>query len=289
MIAIAESGSTKCDWVFLNNEGAEQVRFKTIGYNPYFHSSVFVADSLSESKDLIDIANDVSHVFFYGAGCSSEELQAQIASGLEQVFANAQIIVDHDLMAAAYSLYDGEPLISCIIGTGSNSCFYDGEKIHETLPALGFILGDEASGCHIGKQFITDYLYKKLPNDIHEDFESRYNLSWSDVRKEVYNAVHANVYLASYMPFIYEWRESGYVRHLVAESIRSFISIHIASYPNHRDVPIAFVGSVAFLFQDIVKQELEIHGCRIGRIIRGPIDSLVGYHKSKNRPLSAVS
>ncbi len=289
MIAIAESGSTKCDWVFLNKEGAEQTRIKTIGFNPYFHSSAFVADSLSELDDFRGIANTVTHVFFYGAGCSTDALQAQIASGLEQVFTKAQISVDHDLVAAAYSLYDGEPLISCILGTGSNSCFYDGDKIHEALPALGFILGDEASGCHMGKQFITDYLYKRLPADIHEDFEGRYNLTWSDIRPEVYNSVHANVYLSAYMPFIYEWRDSDYVRQLVVKSIRSFISIHVASYPKYRDVPIGFVGSIAFLFQDIIKQELEKHGCRIGRIIRGPIESLVDYHKSKVSLLRTIS
>jgi N-acetylglucosamine kinase-like BadF-type ATPase len=143
MILIAESGSTKCDWVLIDNKGREIDRWNTMGFNPYFHSSDFVYATLSKTDGLRVWAEKIDQTWFYGAGCSTEPLQAIIKEGLDRVFVNAENHVGHDLEAAAYALYEGEPEIACILGTGSNSCYFDGEKIYEEVPSLAYILGDE--------------------------------------------------------------------------------------------------------------------------------------------------
>jgi glucosamine kinase len=278
MIAIAESGSTKCDWVILDSDGNEILRHKTNGFNPYFHSSSFVTEALEADSTMVEIRSSVTALYFYGAGCSTDDLKNQIASGLKAFFTKAKVLVDHDLLAAAYSLYQGAPLISCILGTGSNSCFFDGQAAHETVPALGFILGDEASGCYIGKRFLTDYLYERLPADLHEKFQKEFGLGWCEIRPKVYNSIHANVYLSSFMPFIYQNRDSEYVQQIVNDSIRAFVEVHVKSYPQFQEVEIGFVGSIAYLFQDNLRKELINQGCTVGRIIRGPVDNLVQYH-----------
>ena len=170
MILIAESGSTKCDWVLLSRDGTEADRFSTTGFNPYFHNARSVAAHLCDLSWVQKLRRKVEMIFFYGAGCSTEPLKNEIKCGLAQVFVNAVVEVNHDLVAAAYSTYDGEPVIACIIGTGSNSCYFDGNSLREEMPAPGFILGDEASGSYLGKKLLSAFLYKQLPKKIEADF-----------------------------------------------------------------------------------------------------------------------
>jgi glucosamine kinase len=279
MIAIAESGSTKCDWIVLNRKAEVVLEARTPGFNPYFHGEEFVLNSLHNCSDLAAVKDKISTIFFYGAGCSSEALNLIIQEALAQFFVKAKITVDHDLVAAAYSLYEGEPIISCIVGTGSNSCFFDGDKVHELVPALGFILGDEASGSYFGKKILADYFYKRLPAEMQRDFDERYNLDWSQTVENVYKNAHANVYLASFMPFIIAHRENPYVIEMVKDGMARFIDVHIANFSNYHQHKVGFVGTLAFLFEDILKEELLKRDCKPGRIIKNPADNLVQYHR----------
>lgn len=279
MIAIAESGSTKCEWVILNNEGAIEKNFKTQGFNPDFHSTDFVSKSLNNFEELSSIKNNITQVFFYGASCSSNNLNAIISNGLQQVFKNASITVDHDLLAAAYSLYEGEPIISCILGTGSNSAYFDGEKIKESIPALGFILGDEGGGGYFGKKLFSDYFYNRLPQKMHDDFSQTYHLSWDIARKKVYGNIHANVYLASFMPFIAKYKKEDYVNDMIKEGMSRFIDIHVSCFSNYKNCKVGFVGTIAHVFKDIIKEELNKQGFELGQLIKSPILELVDYHK----------
>jgi glucosamine kinase len=279
MIAIAESGSTKCDWIVLNRKAEVVLEARTPGFNPYFHGEEFVLNSLHNCSDLAAVKDKISSIFFYGAGCSSEALNLIIQEALAQFFVKAKITVDHDLVAAAYSLYEGEPIISCIVGTGSNSCFFDGDKVHELVPALGFILGDEASGSYFGKKILADYFYKRLPAEMQRDFDERYNLDWSQTVENVYKNAHANVYLASFMPFIIAHRENPYVIEMVKDGMARFIDVHIANFSNYHQHKVGFVGTLAFLFEDILKEELLKRDCKPGRIIKNPADNLVQYHR----------
>lgn len=278
MIVIAESGSTKCDWIVLNDSGESLISVKTIGFNPYFHNETFILDHLNANDELLNVSAQVSRVFFYGAGCSSSVLNSAVEKALGKFFAHANIEVDHDLVAAAYALYDHEPIIACIIGTGSNSCFFDGQKAHEQVPALGFILGDEASGSYFGKKLLADYFYHRLPQDLHLEFKEKYQLKWSEVVNQVYQNQHANVYLASFMQFFNEHRTHPYVSEMVRDGMARFIDVHITTYANYHKFKVGFVGTIAHLFQEILVEELKKRQCIPGPIIKSPINALVDYH-----------
>jgi N-acetylglucosamine kinase-like BadF-type ATPase len=279
MIVIAESGSTKCDWIILDDKHEVVQTAKTPGFNPYFHDQLFISSELAKSKELVQIKDQVNTVFFYGAGCSSEKLNTVVLESLSAFFSQAEVSVDHDLVAAAYALYQGEPVIGCIIGTGSNSCFFDGQNAIEKVPALGFILGDEASGSYFGKRVLADYIYKRLPGEMQRDFDERFHVEWAEVVQKVYQNPHANVYLASFMRFVADHKDNDYVQEMVKEGMARFIDIHVANYSNYHRYEVGFVGAVAYVFQDILREELRKRDCRPGLIIKHPADQLVKYHK----------
>lgn len=279
MIYLAESGSTKCDALFLTNEGEEVVRIKTMGFNPYFHSAQLIHRELSKVPEVKKYADQVDHVFFYGAGCSAPQLNAIVEKGLSKVYKNAQVRVDHDLVAAGYATYSGEPAITCILGTGSNSVFFDGENSREEVPALAFILGDEGSASYFGKRIVADYLYKKMPQEAREDFYNTYHLSKDDIIDRVYNKPGANVFLADFAPFVTGHIDSPYFQEIVHQGFRAFIDTHVLCFPEAPKVPIHFVGSVAYHLSDILMAEIDWAGLRAGNIVQKPLEGLIEYHR----------
>lgn len=282
MILIVDSGSTKSDWILLNN--TEKTQFSTIGLNPYFHDESTVYNAIFENSELFAIRKDINQVFFYGAGCSSSELNLIIANGLQRVFINAEIQVDHDLCACAYATYEGEPSISCIIGTGSNSCYYDGITVSEEVPALGYILGDEGSGTYFGKQLVSNYLYHKLPKNIEQALSAQPECSKAEIIDRVYKQENANVYLASFMHFIIDFKDEAYIQEMIYNGFKHFLQIHVCCYPNYMNVKVHFVGSIAQLFRSELEKACGDLNIKIGRIIQKPIDGLVDYHQN----LSAI-
>jgi glucosamine kinase len=276
MILIIDSGSTKSDWVLLN--GSERAYFSTIGLNPYFHSSEVVLNTICAHENLFSIRNQVQKIFFYGAGCSSLALNDIIATGLQKVFTNANIVVDHDLKACAYATFQGSPAISCIIGTGSNSCYFDGKEIYEEVPALGYILGDEGSGTYFGKLLLSNFLYKRLPQNIHQAIEEQLELTKDIIVEHVYRKPDANVYLASFMKFIVQFSEEEYVKDMIYEGFKHFVKIHVTCYPKHKDVQVHFVGSIAHIFRSELEKACKYFGVELGQTIQKPIDGLIDYH-----------
>ena len=279
MIFIIESGSTKSDWVLIDGK-SNQSFFSTIGFNPYFHTAEIIESEIKENLDLVAVADSIKSIYFYGAGCSSVELNKIVHAGLSRVFHSAEIIVEHDLTACAYSTYQGSPAISCIIGTGSNSCYFDGETVSEVVPALGYILGDEGSGSYFGKKLLSSYLYHKLPSHIAEDFEKTFHLSKDNIVENVYKKPNANVYIASFMPFIAKHREENFFKVMVEEGMRNFMEVHVCCYPNYKEVPVHFVGSIAQIFDREVEKAANSLGIKIGQIIQKPIQGLVSYHQN---------
>lgn len=277
MIIIADSGSTKCDWVVLSP--AEQPQLvHTMGLNPYFHSASFMAEQILNEPYLQQISKQINAVYFYGAGNSSDDLKKIVTNGLQLAFKNAKIHADHDLVGAAYATYKGEPCISAIIGTGSNSCFFDGKEIYEEVPALAYILGDEGSGSYFGKKLLADYLYKRLPKQLTDYLQNELELDKQKIIQSVYMKPHANVYLASYVRTLAKFKNLPYVDNLLREGINKFLDIHICCYNNFREIPTHFIGSVAFHFQDILIEEAEKLGVKIGTVTKQPIFGLVNYH-----------
>jgi glucosamine kinase len=276
MILIIDSGSTKSDWVLLNEQ--ERTYFSTIGLNPYFHSSDLVYQTVCENEGLYALKDQISAVYFYGAGCSSTELNKVIENGLKRVFQQATVMVDHDLKACAFATYQGEPSISCIIGTGSNSCYFDGKEIYEEVPALGYILGDEGSGTYFGKKLLSNYLYKLLPKHIHQAIQDQLGLTKDEIVENVYMKPDANVYLASFMKFIIQFAEDSYVKAMILEGFKHFIQIHVACYENHKQIKVHFVGSIAHLFRAELEEACNFHNVQLGQTIQKPIEGLINYH-----------
>jgi len=277
MLLIADSGSTKCDWRLVAEDKSYQ-DFTSIGINPYFHNEEVIESELQSNGRMMEFADKVTALFFYGAGCSSKDLKRIVDNGLSRVFPNAQIYVDHDLVAAAFAVYEDEPCIACILGTGSNSCHFDGDIVREEVPALAFILGDEGSGSYFGKKLLADYLYKKLPAEMSQKLKSEFNLDKNTVVDRVYMQPHANVYLASFMKFITQFRGTPYVDEMISEGIGKFLDIHVKCFRNAEEVSVNFVGSVAHYHEDILKKEAQKRNLRVGKIVKKPIDGLYHYH-----------
>lgn len=277
MLLIADSGSTKCDWRLIA-EDKSYSDFHTMGINPYYHKEDVIEAELLANDGLMARADEVKAVFFYGAGCSSTELKRIVDRGLGAVFTKAQVYVDHDLVAAAFAVYDDEPCIACILGTGSNSCHFDGDIVREEVPALAFILGDEGSGAFFGKKVLTDFLYKRLPENMHEGLVSNFGLTKDVIMDRVYMKPHANVYLASFMKFITEYKHEPYVRDMIRKGIGAFLDTHVLCFRDARQVQTHFVGSVAYYHEDVLREVAEERGIRVGHIIEKPIEGLYTYH-----------
>ena len=278
MYLIADSGSTKCDWMLVDEQGKELESFTTMGFNPFFHDEQIIANAIRNNPGLVASAASVELVFLYSAGCSSRELKLVVERGLKEIFTRANIYVDHDLVAAAFATYNGKPGISCILGTGSNSCFFDGDNVSEEVPALGYILGDEGSGSYYGKKLLSEFLYNKLPRSISSILVNQYKLTKKDIFEHVYMKPHANVYLASFMKIFSDHRDNPWVVETIASGSRLFLENHVQCFPNYRTVPVHFVGSIAYYFEDILRNVAGRMDIQTGNIIQKPIYGLVDYH-----------
>ncbi len=279
MIIIADSGSTKCSWAICDKNGQIVERCSTIGFNPYFIKSSQVLNHLHNS-DLKEIKDNVDEVYFYGAGCSSKKMNDIIEKPFIDFFSNAQVNIHHDLDAACYSMYEGEPAITGILGTGSNSCFFDGEKIYENAPSLGFMLGDEASGNNFGKKLLCLYFNNVLDEDLRQKYEENYETDIAQINSNVYNNSRANVYLAKFFPFISENKRHPQMHSLIMKTLDEFFKLHICCFEDFKKVKINFIGSVAFFLKDEIEKVAQKYNCEIGHVVKNPIDRLIKYHFS---------
>ena len=277
MIIIADSGSTKCSWAICDKNGQIVERCSTIGFNPYFIKSSQVLNHLQNS-DLKEIKDNVDEVYFYGAGCSSKKMNDIIEKPFIEFFLNAKVNIHHDLDAACYSMYDGEPAITGILGTGSNSCFFDGEKIYENAPSLGFMLGDEASGNNFGKKLLCLYFNNVLDEDLKQKYEEAYETDIAQINSNVYNNSRANVYLAKFFPFVSENKSHPQMHTLIMKTLDEFFKLHICCFEDFKKVKVNFIGSVAFFLKDEIEKVAQKYNCEIGHIVKNPIDRLIKYH-----------
>lgn len=279
MIAIADSGSTKTDWVILDHKNEEAFRTSTIGFNPYHINSEAINEEMNKNDELKEIASQITNVYFYGAGCSADFLKQIIKDGIQPFFSKAEILVDHDLLAACYAVYRGKPAIVCILGTGSNACYFDGEKVTEATPSLAYILGDEGSGNHMGKKLLHAYFSKKMPKHLADKFTETYNLTISELNVNVYQKPLANAYLASFSKFVHEHKEEPFFQNLVYDCMREFFDNQVLPNPEARFSEVNFIGSVAHYYEEIIRAAAAEMHLDVGHIVRKPIDNVVDYHK----------
>lgn len=277
MILIADSGSTKCDWKLVDGENVVGA-ISTMGFNPFFHSETIISATIKAQGMLYKYADEVTDIYFYSAGCSSPDLNRVVERALRVVFTEANILVDHDVLGAALAACQGEPGVACILGTGSNSCYYDGQSVYEEIPSLAYILGDEGSGSWYSKQVLRDYLYKlEIPKGLRQDLVDQGH-DKDSILENIYMKDHANVYLASFMKTIAKYRDTEYVSSMIHEGMCAFLERHVCCFPKYKEVPTNFVGSIAFYFQDILKEEAAKLDVTIGNVVKKPIDGLVEYH-----------
>ena len=279
MIAIVDGGSTKCDWVILDKFGKVFLKTETIGFNPNIIDSEMIVPEIEKNSNLLTIKDSLQKVFFYGSGCGVPENVALVENEFQKVFKNAEVTVKEDLTAAAYAAYNGKPAIVCILGTGSNSCYFDGEKIKRELPSLGFLIGDEGSGSAIGKNLLRRFFMKKLPSDVQNDFLEKYNLTIEDAIKNIYHNPRANAYLADFNKFVVERKSHPYFQNMVFDEMKNFLDYQVLPYEEAKDAEINFIGSIAFYYEDILRAAAAELNLNVGCIVQKPIESLVDYHK----------
>jgi N-acetylglucosamine kinase-like BadF-type ATPase len=276
MILIADSGSTKTDWVLLDDKS--QQRYKTIGYNPYFINSESIYNSLSEKLVPEIDPLVVKKVYFYGAGCSSADNIEIVNKALTRCFINSKVSVGHDMLAAARALLQNKPGFAAIIGTGSNTCLYDGQNVTRNIDSLGYLLGDEGSGSYIGKKLVRDFMRGYLPAELHKKFAEKYQLTHADIFNNLYNKPLPNRFLAGFCMFADEHKDHEHVRQVVREAFSDFFRNLVSHYPDYRSYSFNCVGSVAYVFREILKETAASFGMETGKILHSPIDDLVGYH-----------
>jgi glucosamine kinase len=277
MIIIADSGGSKIDWRLLKKSGQiEQAH--SAGFNPYYQPIDDLHNSIKQVL-LPVVEEHVSKVFFYGAGVSSEKNQETIKAAFTEFFPGAYTEVGWDLLAAARALCGDEPGIACIMGTGSNSCLYDGKKIIGNVANLGWILADEGSGANIGRKFLVDYLRLKQPANIAQAFKERFPLTREEFLEKVYQQERPSAFLASFTRFIFQNLKDPYCYQLIYNSFAEFYEEVVMRYENYKQYKVHFTGSIAFYFSDILRQVAADKGVTVKNIMEGPISGLTLYHK----------
>ncbi len=279
MIILADSGSTKTDWVWLPASG-DPVYTRSAGMNPVLHSPAYLLEQTTLAFDALPESREVQAIFFYGAGCWEKEQKGQVESALRTYFREGpQISVEHDLLGAARAVCGKQPGIACILGTGSNSCLYDGQNIQDAIPNLGYILGDEGSGADLGRQLIRAYFYRELPPEIERALEPHLAGGRGEIVRHVYSEPHPNRYLAGFAPFLHEHLDHPYLTQMILRSFSSFLERHVLKYPNAESLPIHFVGSIAHFFRPLLVEALAKFGLKPGLFVRRPIANLISFHQ----------
>lgn len=277
MRLIADSGSTKVDWRAILDDGTVK-SISTEGINPVFQTKDYITE-IFRTKLLPELGPDVKEIFFYGAGILSAELSQTLADAFKEVFPDSVCYAASDILAAARALCGREAGIACILGTGGNTSFYDGNEIVKGVRAGGFILGDEASGGVLGRKLVADFIKGLLPKEIEEEFVKRYDLDYPKIVAKVYKEPLPSRFLASFSPFINEFKSHPHIDALIRTSFDEFFTRNIYQY-DYKNYSVNLVGSVAYYYQDILKEVAETRGVKIGKILKTPIEGLIEYHKN---------
>jgi len=282
MILIADGGSTKADWIALDNDKKELFRTRTKGLNPVILSKEKLHDRIIQNYEIYQHKEKVTAVFFYGAGCGTPKPTALLKGVFESIFTKAKVIVEEDMLAAVYAASGGKESIVCILGTGSNSCYYDGEIAHQNVVSLGYILMDEASGNYFGKQLIIDYFYHKMPKEIAEAFKKSYNLSPDEIKLNLYQKESPNAYLGNFAEFMFQFKETAYMHALIKKGFSTFFEYRILPYKKTAAIPIYFIGSIAYYFKLVLEEVATSYGLTIAGVLQRPIANLIAYHQQEH-------
>lgn len=283
MILIADCGSTKIEWCLI--DGLTQiVRFNTAGMNALLVTGEEItARLIDEVTPRVTESGKVDKVYFYGAGCVDRGVCETVERAIERAIPGCKAEVASDLLGAARALCGNKPGIACILGTGSNSCLYDGEKIVDNVSPLGYILGDEGSGAVLGRQLVGDVLKRQLPADLCREFLTRYDLDTVSIIKRVYREPAPNRFLASVTPFLLEHIEEPAIHRLVLNAFKAFFVRNIANYPDYRNRLINVTGSIGYFYRDVLKEAADAMDCTLGTVLPTPMEGMIAFHASHHK------
>lgn len=276
-ILIADSGATKCEWCVVEKGKLKKTLF-TLGISPYFLNGPQVEELVR--RDLYPEIKryKIDAIFYYGTGCKNPANQKMILKALKRVFPDIDITVNHDLMGAARAVCLQEKGIACILGTGSNSCYFNGKRIMKNSPGLGYVLGDEGSGAYLGKKVVQYYMYNTFDEELRYRFEEKYQLSDMDILDKVYTQPLPNRFLAGFTLFLAENRGHFMVENIIEDGLNDFFFQHLCKYSESWKYPVHFVGGVAFGFRDVITQLCDSYELEQGNILQHPMEGLIRYH-----------
>ncbi len=281
MILIVESGSTKTDWIALDNQGNKVFSTQTLGLNPQSMSNEILNERIKNNYDIYKNRENVDKIFFYGAGLGVKSTKERILKVFKLIFINSEFDIKEDTYAAVYSVSDpGKPSIVNIIGTGSNCTYFDGKEIFQKVHSLGYVVMDYASGNYYGKYLIRAYYFNKMPKRLREEFTKKFDLSANTIKENLYRKENPNTYLASFAKFIINNKSDSYFKDIIEKGIRRFIDYQIMQYDNYKSVDIHYVGSIAYCLKEEITKVGNEYGLKTSKFVRKPIVGLVNYHKN---------
>lgn len=285
MIFIVDSGSTKCDWLAIDGKGNQLLeRQRTKGMNPAILSEKKLMKTIRKNEILQQVKDNVTHIFFYGAGCGTEKPRQLLKGVLLTFFTHAEVIIKEDTYAAVYATTGAalKPAVVCILGTGSNCSYFNGTSIEQRVDSLGFSVMDDASGNYFGRQLVRDYYFNKMPQNLKVSFSEKYNMDSDSIKYNLYKQPNPNAYLGSFAEFMFLNKDSEYIIDLIKNGIRLFANNMIMQYKDVLQiVPVHFAGSIAYFSQDEIKEVANEIGFTVGNFERRPIEGLVRYHSNK--------
>jgi N-acetylglucosamine kinase-like BadF-type ATPase len=281
MKLIVDSGSTKTDWIALNEHSEVIIETQTQGLNPQVLSDQILEERIINNYDLYKPRREVNEIFFYGAGCGTQPPRELLTKVLTGIFPNAAITVKEDTFAAVYAAADlGLESIVCILGTGSNCSYFDGSSIEQRITSLGYILMDDGSGNYFGRQLLRDYYFNNIPAELAKIFEASFDLSSETIKTNLYKKPNPNTYLAKFARFLIENKDADYSQGLIKKGLDLFVKNQVLQFENATAIPIHFIGSIAYYLKAELTQVLTENGLSIGKVLRKPIDGLVEHHRS---------
>ena len=279
MKLLVDSGSTKADWISIDEAGKILFTTQTLGLNPEVLVKEEIISRLNDRFDLSLNRESVSHLFFYGAGCGTDRMKDFLHGVFQEYFPNAAIVVHEDTYAAVYATTPkNEKAIVCILGTGSNCSYFDGNILHQKVQSLGYIAMDDCSGNQFGRQLIRDYYFGKMPAALAKKFEKAHDLDADVIKHNLYKEPNPNAYMATFAKFLIQNKDEEYCQKLVRKDMQVFVENYITQYENCKEVPVHFIGSIAFYLKEELKEVLEFNGLTIGNVLRRPIDGLIQFH-----------
>lgn len=279
-VLIVDAGSTQSTWCLLNPHRKSVTHSQ--GMSPYFLSAEQILDQLQRdiAPKLHRSSLKPQDLYYYGTGCANKHLAQIIGRALKKSFPDCRIHVNHDLFGAARALCGRSKGIACILGTGSNSCYFDGKTIRRNVPGLGYVLGDEGSGAYLGRKVLQYYLYQIFDPDLRRIFETTFHTEASQILEHVYKQPLPNRYLASFAPFLSENRGHFMVENIIEDGLYDFYFQHISRYTESWKLPIHFVGGVAWAFRDVLRSLCHSYEFDMGTVLKTPMDGLIRYHRS---------